>query len=552
MRLSRLVCATVLSAFACAGALSPAVASSPRTDARLHLAGTTAVVADLVRHVAGDRGDVTQLIPAGADPHSFEPTLRATREVAHADAVFSNNLLLEENSLIRTIDANISDPARHVRLAEESKAYGAKLIQLVEDHSLDTVWLGMRVRAEKLRTQGGGDGEARIRVLEARGPGTVAAYLTGTFGQPQIYVSNHDGIDADDSVALPLNAHTHMSWAFTKPGIYRLKVSAERAETPGGPAVASLDPTWVTFAVGVDTAKATGPMGGAPATILTGGHMDLSANWDTGRLEFFGDRQDGQPGDASYDPATTLVSVPDLALAEIPADPAYRFLGRAGEHIYILAQAVLGKHVHGEIDPHAWQSVPNVIAQIQVIRDTLIAIDPAHQRTYRTNAARYEETLSRLDTYMREVIGSIPRSARNLVTTHDAYGYLGHEYGLAITGFVTPNPGIEPSTTDLIRLNRTLSELDVPAVFIEPMLATYSRELIQSAAASGRRVCTLYGDTFTPSVNSYVEMMASNAYNLKVCLDPNGAPPARFGEKNTLPASSRARMLGHVQKGTDQ
>lgn len=561
MRLGHTIAAGILSALVLAGALSPAaLAAAPHEGAahaaqptggagtRLHLAGTTAVVTDLVRQVAGDRADVTQLIPDGADPHSWEPTLRDTRAIVHADAVFSNNLLLEENALIRTIDANIADPARHVRLAEQSKAYGAHLIQLVEDHSLDTVWLGMRVRAEGLRAGGDRDGEARIQILRVTGPGTVAAYLTGTFGQPQRYLDSSDGIDAHDQVALPLNAHTHMSWAFTKPGIYRLEVAAELADTPGGQAKRTLPPVWVTFAVGVDPAKATPAMGGAPTTVLASGHMDLTANWDAGHLDFYGDRADGKPGDATYDPARTLVTVPDLALAEVPADPSYRFLGDAGDQVYILAQAVLGKHVHGEIDPHVWQSVPNVMAEVEVIRDTLTRIDPAGTSTYRRNADAYTAKLQRLDAYMRQVVGSIPPDARNLVTTHDAYGYLGHEYGLRITGFVTPNPGIEPSTTDIVRLNRTLTSLDVPAVFIEPMLATYSRDLIEAAGATGRRVCTLYGDTFTPSAHSYVEIMASNAYNLKVCLDPNNAPPARFGEDAT-PSPLRAQLLGDVEKG---
>ncbi|MBD3689677.1 anchored repeat ABC transporter, substrate-binding protein [Nanchangia anserum] len=543
-----LVCA-IFGVLACVTTLSPAAAaaSGGSGGGRLQLAGTTAVVTDIVRNVAGDRADVAQLIPNGADPHSWEPTLRDTRTVAHADAVFSNNLLLEENSLIHTIDANISAPERHIRLAEESKTYGAHLIQLVEDRSLDTVWLGMRVRAEKLRASGGDD-EVRIRVRDVQGPGTVAAYLTGTFGQPQPYINSGDGIDHSDVVALPLNAHTHMSWAFTAPGIYRMQVDAERAPAPGQPATATLPPVWVTFAVGVDPAKAETAMGAPPRTTLASGHVDLSANWDSGALEFFGDRADGGPGDASYDPATTLVVVPEHALTEVPGDPAYRFLGAAGDHIYVLAQAVLGKHVHGEIDPHVWQSVPNVSAEVDVIRDTLIRLDPAGASTYRANAARYQARLARLDAYMREVIGSIPPQARNLVTTHDAYGYLGHEYGLTITAFVTPNPGVEPSTTDLIRLNRSLKSLDVPAVFVEPMFATYSRELVEAAGTTHRRVCTLYGDTFTPDVDSYVEAMASNAYNLKVCLDPAGAPPARF--EAPRPPKTRAHLLGDVEKGT--
>lgn len=517
---------------------------------KLRLAATTAVVADLVRQVAGEDAAITQLVPNGADPHSWEPTLRDTREVAHADAVFSNHLLLEEQSLIRTIDANIARPERHIHLAEEAKKYGAHLIQLVEDPSLNTVWLGMRVRAQGERAAGPARAaqEARIRVDGIRGPGTMAAYLTGTFGQPQIYLTNAPGEKVANSVALPLNAHTHMSWAFTKPGVYHMRVSAELAPSPGAPQTRTLPPKDVTFAVGIDPAQA----GVAHTTVIDAGHMDLSANWDAGRIEFYGDRVDGKQGEDAYDPAKTVVAVPNVALAEIPANPAYRFLGSAGDKAYILAQAVLGKHVHGEIDPHVWQSVGNAKAMVQVVRDTLVALDPASSSAYRKRARDYLARLDRLDDYVRQVIGAIPPSHRHLVTTHDAYGYLGWDYGLQITGFVTPNPGIEPSTTDIVRLSRTLRDLQVPAVFIEPVLATHARDLVQAATASSRRVCTLYGDTFTDQVGSYVAMMAANAYNLKVCLDPEGGAPARFSDVEAGPDPAAAAIASHPLGGSTQ
>ena len=51
---------------------------------------TTGILADLVRNVAGDRATVTQMVPDGADPHSYEPGLRTVRDVAYADLAFSN------------------------------------------------------------------------------------------------------------------------------------------------------------------------------------------------------------------------------------------------------------------------------------------------------------------------------------------------------------------------------------------------------------------------------------------------------------------------------
>ena len=55
------------------------------------------VFADMVRNVAGDRADVSALLPAGADPHTFELTPGRVAEVARADIAFINGLGLEGN-----------------------------------------------------------------------------------------------------------------------------------------------------------------------------------------------------------------------------------------------------------------------------------------------------------------------------------------------------------------------------------------------------------------------------------------------------------------------
>lgn len=52
---------------------------APHADAssqRLSIVATTGILADLARNVGGDYVDVHQLIPNGADPHSWELSLR--------------------------------------------------------------------------------------------------------------------------------------------------------------------------------------------------------------------------------------------------------------------------------------------------------------------------------------------------------------------------------------------------------------------------------------------------------------------------------------------
>jgi anchored repeat ABC transporter substrate-binding protein len=245
----------------------------------------------------------------------------------------------------------------------------------------------------------------------------------------------------------------------------------------------------------------------------------LTVDLDQRRLEVRHDPEGGGEGSQRALAADqTVIEVPAKALAEVPAGSQFSFLGRPGQTVYQLAQAVLGKHVHGEIDPHLWQNVRNVMAYVQLIRDTLIGADPGHAADYRANTESYLAELSRLDRYVRDTIAEIPPAARQLVTTHDAFGYLAQAYELSVAGFVTPNPAVEPSLADRRKLAQTLSSLAVPAVFLEPNLASRSSVLAEVAEAAGVAVCPILGDAFTADVTSYVAMMRFNAQSLRRCL----------------------------------
>ena len=482
-------------ALALAGCGAPGGASGE--DAALRVVTTTEILADLVRNVGGERVQVDSLVPAGADPHSYEPTPADARTVAEAGVTFTNHLLLEEHALIKTIDANAPRDAPNVSLAERSETYGAHVIPLVEDVGLDVLWLGLRVRGDGAARGATRASEVRLRATRHDGPGELVAYLTDALGQPRVHVSTADGLDRRDAATLPPGAHTHLNWAFTAPGIHRLTLEAHlRTRARGERRIGAAT---FTFAVGVD-ARAAAP----GRTVL-----------DRGELYAFAGAAGAQRALAAEE---VMIDVPDRAAERIPDDDRFGFLGRPGARVLQLPQAVLGEHVHGEIDPHLWQDVRNAAAYVQLIRDTLRRADPAGAATYARNARRYLATLDRLDAHVREQVAAIPRARRQLITTHDAFGYLAAAYGLRVAGFVVPNPAQEPSVEQVERLTETIARLRVPAVFMEPSLRRRATLLTQVAHDHEMEVCKLYGDAFDDDARSYVAMMRHNARELRRCL----------------------------------
>lgn len=88
-RLPWLALACLLSVSACAAAPAPS-ATRPKAVATIN------ILADLVGQVAGDRVEVSSLIPVGGDPHTYEPVPHDVQKVAQAQIVFYNGLGLEK------------------------------------------------------------------------------------------------------------------------------------------------------------------------------------------------------------------------------------------------------------------------------------------------------------------------------------------------------------------------------------------------------------------------------------------------------------------------
>lgn len=61
----------------------------------VQVVATTTIIADMARNVGDDRVHVRSLVPANADPHTYEPTPRAVGSVARADVVLEHGMGLD-------------------------------------------------------------------------------------------------------------------------------------------------------------------------------------------------------------------------------------------------------------------------------------------------------------------------------------------------------------------------------------------------------------------------------------------------------------------------
>lgn len=172
-------------------------------------------------------------------------------------------------------------------------------------------------------------------------------------------------------------------------------------------------------------------------------------------------------------------------------------------------------------DPHAWQSLTNVEIYVRNIAKALGELDPANLDVY---IERRDAYLARLHALLKKAdaqIAGLPASQRKVVTSHDAFGYLGQAWQLK---FIAPQ-GLsthdEPSAAEVAALIRQIRNEGVRAVFVENIRDP--RLIRQIADEAGAKVGgTLYSDALASAgpASTYLGMFEHNLDTLMAALKP--------------------------------
>jgi len=168
-------------------------------------------------------------------------------------------------------------------------------------------------------------------------------------------------------------------------------------------------------------------------------------------------------------------------------------------------------------DPHVWMDVHGWSLAVKAVAKSLSAYDKANAAYYEANAKAYLAKLDRLDAYAKQVIGSIPKEKRVLITAHDAFNYMARAYGLTVKAPVGITTEAEASIKDITALVDFLVEKKIGAVFVEASVSPKNMQaMIEGAAARGHTVVIggkLYSDSMGPAgtyEGTYIGMIDHN------------------------------------------
>ncbi|WP_455477261.1 metal ABC transporter solute-binding protein, Zn/Mn family [Bartonella sp. B41] len=173
-------------------------------------------------------------------------------------------------------------------------------------------------------------------------------------------------------------------------------------------------------------------------------------------------------------------------------------------------------HHHSNIDPHAWQAIPNVKIYIKNIADAFCKIDPQSCSYYSKNAENYIQKLDETQAIIKTQIATIPKDKRTIIMSHDAFRYFAQEYGFTILFPQNAATKAEATATDVAKLIKQIKANRATALFVENI--SNPRLIKQISQETGLKIGgTLYSDALSNEngpAATYLDMIKYNVHTI--------------------------------------
>ncbi|HEY3323610.1 MAG TPA: metal ABC transporter substrate-binding protein [Planctomycetota bacterium] len=171
-------------------------------------------------------------------------------------------------------------------------------------------------------------------------------------------------------------------------------------------------------------------------------------------------------------------------------------------------------HGHGDFDPHYWLDPQRAMIVVKQMAEELGKLDSAHMAAFTQRAEAYVQKLKELDVEVQTAAKSVPAGAQ-LVSFHDAFGYLFARLNIAVAAAIQSSPGVEPSTRDVAEALRRMKEIGQKTVFVEPMSSTRTAVLIAQELGGNTAVLDPMDSQLGADGKTYIERLR---YDVQVLL----------------------------------
>ena len=119
-------------------------------------------------------------------------------------------------------------------------------------------------------------------------------------------------------------------------------------------------------------------------------------------------------------------------------------------------------------DPHIWLDPLSAIKEVELVRDMLIMANPEDEDYYRRNSVAYIKEILMLHNRYSDGLESCEN--RNIIVSHDAFGYMARRYGFDLYPVSGLSPEEEPSPRKMAEITDLAREKKINYIFTEVLV----------------------------------------------------------------------------------
>ena len=163
---------------------------------------------------------------------------------------------------------------------------------------------------------------------------------------------------------------------------------------------------------------------------------------------------------------------------------------------------------HGAYDPHIWLDPANMISMAKAVSERLISIDPTRTAFYTANTAALVAELEALDQEFTTGLANCEQ--KEIVTSHESFGYLANAYGFKQHGIAGLSPDTEPSPARLVEISEMVKAEGITTIYYETLVSPAIAETVANETGATTAVLDPIEGLAAGSTDTFITVMQAN------------------------------------------
>jgi zinc transport system substrate-binding protein len=173
-------------------------------------------------------------------------------------------------------------------------------------------------------------------------------------------------------------------------------------------------------------------------------------------------------------------------------------------------------HQAGAADPHLWLDPTRLAGVADAVAARLGTLDAAHQADFAAGARALRAKLTALDKEYETGLATC--QTRDIVVSHEAFGYLADRYRLHQIGITGLSPEAEPTPARLAEIAAMAKRDKVQVIFFEKLVSPKIAETLAQEVGARTAVLDPLEGLEPGSRADYISVMRSNLATLRTAL----------------------------------